>query len=410
MVANRVSPAHWLIITHGICSVCLGVVFPFIAIHLADQPHIGTGGVAAYYAASGGANLALALLISSGVVRMPRVSLGVLGTVLWLVGFVLAPFAGSLPVLMLAAMCIGSGQGAYMAALIPIINSLVEPDERRRIFALRYAVLNATLATGALIGGLLTLVLPREAIAYFFVASGVGIVPLMLMLTLIAVRASAGAAEEADQRADDVPMPTLRMMRVALPATAFQLVAYVFAFSQFEATTPLVAERLMGMPLAVISVLLVTNVIVIVSVQRPMTRWLERYREARGLQLAVLLWACGYGIVALASLGSFEVRVAGLIAFAGVFALGECAYSSSFHPWLLTLVPERELTRVSALANTMMGVGNLAGPSIGVSLVLLGNASLVWLCLGMACTSIVLTMTWLARRSASAASSQIPAA
>ncbi|NUK55707.1 MFS transporter, partial [Streptomyces lunaelactis] len=81
---------------------------------------------------------------------------------------------------------IGTGQGCFMAAIIPLINVLITPEERRKVFARRYAVLNATLALGSLVAGLLTLVLPRTVIPYFFMANAVGIVPLMI--AIIAVR------------------------------------------------------------------------------------------------------------------------------------------------------------------------------------------------------------------------------
>jgi len=82
-----------------------------------------------------------------------------------------------------------------------------------------------------------------------------------------------------------------------------------------------------------------------------------------------------------------------------LFALGECAYSCSFHPWLISVVPDSELTRANALANSMMGIGQFAGPSIGVGLALSGSAPLVWLGLALCCTVVtVLTGLLAARR------------
>jgi hypothetical protein len=136
--------AYRIIALHGVSSFCYGLVFPFTGIFLADRPGIGTHGVALYYAVAGVANLAVALLLAMGVVRPPRVALGVIGNLLSFAGYLLMPSVGSLSAVGLAAAANGAGQGCFLAAVIPIVNSLVPEADRRRLFARRYQVLNAT--------------------------------------------------------------------------------------------------------------------------------------------------------------------------------------------------------------------------------------------------------------------------
>lgn len=57
-VANRLI-VNRLIAMHGLSSFCLGMVFPYTGIYIADRPGIGPRGVALYYALSGIANLAV---------------------------------------------------------------------------------------------------------------------------------------------------------------------------------------------------------------------------------------------------------------------------------------------------------------------------------------------------------------
>ena len=137
---------HRIIALHGVSSFCYGLVFPFTGIYLADRPGIGTHGVALYYALAGVANLAVALVLAMGLVRPPRVALGVTGNLLSFSGYLLLPSVGSLSAVGLAAAANGVGQGCFLAAVIPIVNSLVSQTDRRRVFARRYQVLNATLA------------------------------------------------------------------------------------------------------------------------------------------------------------------------------------------------------------------------------------------------------------------------
>ncbi|MCX5206816.1 MFS transporter [Streptomyces sp. NBC_00237] len=400
---GRLRPVDSLIGAHGLSSFCLGLAMPYTAIYLADRPEVGTAGVAVFYGTSGIANLVVALLLSTGAVKLARIPLGVLGTLLWLLGYLGVSAISSYPVLVASGIGVGAGQGCFMAALIPLINALITPEERRKVFARRYAVLNATLACGSLVSGLLVLALPRTVIPYFFMANALGILPLMI--AMLAVRRHVPPPvqpEEGDEEA--APLPVFALWKVMMPVALFQLAASLFAFSQFDATAPLVTTDLMDMPLFTVSLMLFVNVTVIVAFQRPMTRRLESRTELTGLRVAVGLWVVAYVVAGLFALAPFGFRMAGLLLYVVLFGLGECAYSCSFHPWLISMVPDRELTRANALVNSMMGVGKFAGPSIGVGLALTGSGTVVWLGLAAGCTLVtVLAGLLTARRQQTAA-------
>ncbi|KPC78031.1 MFS transporter, partial [Streptomyces sp. NRRL F-6602] len=110
----------------------------------------------------------------------------------------------------------------------------------------------------------------------------------------------ARAADEEKEKAgggeDGSLLPMAALVRLAMPAAAVQLAVFLFGFSQFEATAPLVSERLMQMGLFVVSILLAVNVVVIVSTQRLVTRLLEGRPETDGLRIAVGLWTVGYAV------------------------------------------------------------------------------------------------------------------
>ena len=392
----RLSPVDGVIATHGLSSFCLGLAMPYTAIYLADKPGVGTTGVALFYGASGVANLVVALLLSTGLVATTHVRLGTLGTLLWLIGYLGVPFVGSFPTVMATAAFVGAGQGCFMAAIIPIVNALITPDQRRAVFARRYAVLNATLAAGSLVAGVLTIVLPRSVMPYFFLANAIGILPLTVAILAVRRRvreheqtAEAGTGDQTEPDGEAGPaMPMLTLWKVVLPAALFELAASLFAFSQFEATAPLVTTDLMSMPLYTVSLMLVVNVVVIIASQRTVTRRLENRPETTGLNVAVTLWVAGYAVAGALAFSSYGVRLTGLLVYAVLFGLGECAYSCSFYPWLISMTPKHALTRANALVNSMTGVGRFAGPSIGVVLATSGNATLVWLGLAGGCTAV----------------------
>jgi hypothetical protein len=82
--------------------------------------------------------------------------------------------------------------------------------------------------------------------------------------------------------------------------------------------------------------------------------------------VAITLWVAGYLVVGVLAFAPPPVRLAGLLLYGVLFAFGECAYSCSYHPWLISKVPDAELMRANALSNSMMGIGLFFGPSIGV--------------------------------------------
>lgn len=399
LAALRRRSVNRILTLHGLSSFCYGMVFPFIGIHLAAQPAIGTTGVAVYYGVSGLANLAASLLLASAAVRIPRHALGITGLVLWIGCFLLLTRGDTLAPVAVAAVLGGVGQGCFMAAIIPIVNSLVPPEERRQVFARRYQILNATLAGGALVAGLFLTVFSREAITWLLVANAAGYVPVALALVLVRrvpeVTETAEATETpetADAAAPTGPAPlgVGLLIKATLGAALFQFGAYTVGFSQFEATAPLVADQLMDTGIGWISVMLTLNVATIVVFQGSVTKWLEKRSEEHGLRIAVALWAAGLVVAGATAFGPGPVRLGGLLAYAVLFALGECAYSCSFHPWLISKVPDRELTRASALCNSMMGVGMFFGPSVGVLLIGSGHAAWVWLPLAALCGLVAL--------------------
>jgi MFS family permease len=383
--------AKRLIALHGISSFCYGMVFPYTSIFLSERAGVGTGGVALYYAASGVAGLLVATLLAMGWVRPPRVALGVLGNGLSCIGFLLVPLVASLPAAGLAGSAVGAGQGCFLAAVIPIVSSLVSEDDTRRVFAVRYQVLNATLALGSLVAGVLTKLISRDVVQYLFLVNAVGYVPIAL--ALLSTRRASAADQEEDRavapKASDDPvgaMTAARLIRATIGVVLFELVIALFAYSQFESTAPLVAYRLMDTGLGWIPVMIAVNVGVVVIAQLPITRLLERRADVFGLRLAVCLWVTGYLIVAASTILPSTGRFVGLAAYAAMFGLGECAYSCSFYPWMISKVPERELTRITALTNGMMGIGAFAGPAIGVSLLASGSPAIVWLSLAVLCS------------------------
>ncbi len=393
LAARDIRPVYWLLGLHGVSSFCYGMVLPYTSIFLSGQDGVGTGGVAAYYAASGVANMAVAAVLALGWLRPPRIALGVTGNALSALGYLVLPAVSSAPQAALAAIAVGAGQGCFLAAVIPIVSSLVDETETRRIFALRYQILNATFALGSLAAGILTSLLTSSVLPYLFVACAIGYLPIAFALLVTRRASEAGREARRSEREaageDGRPLPTKLLLRATFGVVVFEAFVALFAFAQFEGTAPLVAYKLMDVGLSWIPVLITVNVAVVVFAQPLMTRIIEPRGDVFGLRAAVGLWVAGYALVGLAALAG-PLALPGLLAYAVLFGLGECAYSCSFYPWMIGRVPDSELTRITALTNGMMGVGLFAGPPIGIALVGGGSAALVWFALAALCAVAVL--------------------
>ncbi|MET9761590.1 MFS transporter [Streptomyces sp. NPDC006372] len=403
--ARRFTAADVLILVNGVSAFGSGLVYPYTALYLSDLPAMGTAGVSVFYGAAAAANLATTGVLATGWIKPPPALLGLAGTLMLATGFLGTAVADSLALLCAAVLFIGCGQGCLLVAMVPVLNSLTAQEQRRSVFARRYRAINVGLGLGAVAAGLTTGILTTSAVPWLFVCNALSYLPLTYAFHRVRARERDEVPRPADAEHSTDPGGSGDKERsggsgggrrwlgaAGTLAVLFQLGAYLFGHSQFEATAPLVAVRLMGIGLGTVSGLLLVNTLVVALGQTWVTRLLSSRDEAYGLRAAVVLWAAAYGVAATSAFGPLPVRYAGLLLFAVVFALGECAYSCSFHPWLIDSVRPGDVTRVSALAGGAMGIGTAAGPSVGVALTLTGEATAVWLSLASFCLLLLLTL------------------
>ncbi|MFI2372384.1 MFS transporter [Streptomyces sp. NPDC018833] len=403
--ARRLTAADALILVNGVSTFGSGLVYPYTALYLSGMPAMGTAGVSVFYGGAAAANLTTAAVLATGRIKPPPALLGLAGTLMLAVGFLGTAAAGSLATLLAAVPFIGCGQGCLLVAMVPVLNSLTPQEQRRSVFARRYRAINVGLGLGAVVAGLTTGFFATSAVPWLFVCNALSYLPLTYAFHRVRARERREAAGATGaERAAQFTRPEAKERWSAAGgrwkwlgaagafAVLFQLGAYLFGHSQFEATAPLVAVQLMGIGLGTVSALLLVNTAVVALGQTWVTRLLSRRDEAYGLRVAVVLWTTAYAVGAASAFGPLPVRYAGLLLFAVVFAIGECAYSCSFHPWLIDSVRPQDVTRVSALAGGAMGIGTAAGPSIGAALTLTGEATAVWLSLASFCLLLLLTL------------------
>lgn len=356
-----------------------GLVLPLTALFLAERTSLGTGGAAAYFAI-----VAITELVTSSVLAVVRFtpSPGMLAGTGYLIlgaGYALLATARELMAVLLIAFIVGVGRGTSAGGVPAWMRRVLGTNELRDVFARRYRALNFGLGIGLLAATVSLSILDTSIIPLLFVLNGLTFVPISLFLLR-----RRGSASDPGPSSPTV-MRVRQLLRLAGPICIVDFCVFAFAYSQFDSALPLTAVRLQHSAVGFVSAVVAVNTVAVVVLQRPVSIVLERWLPGRGMQIAMGLWVTAFAVAAVTSLGPGFVSWGGLVALAVLFACAECAYASSFQPWLLATVPDAEATRVSSMANVCSSVGLALGPSFGVLLISSGQAAVVWAALAAGC-------------------------
>lgn len=388
--------ARRLIVVNGVMLVGYGLALPYTSIFLADRTTIGS--VALYFGAAGLSNIVVAGVLAT-VRNANHRGVAAAGGVCSVIGYLSFPAIRTSEWAVALGVVNGAGQALFVTMVMPILATLTDESERRATFAFRNQVVNASLASGSVVGGLFVGSWGKVVIPYLFIATAAAHLPILWYLSQ---RVQDMRPPEHDDRE---PIPsrqapiTRATLRLLAAPVAFNFAVSILVFSQLETSVPLVVDRLSDLDVGWVPVILAVNLATIVFLQGPLTGVLDRYGEVVGLRTAVALWVVALGLAAVTAPGPPTMVLVGLIGCSFVLGLGECAHSCSYTPWLMGRVPERQFRAASAVDNTAVGMGYLLGPTVAVGVLSLGSALLVWVVLmGATALTTLLTVNWPARR------------
>lgn len=332
-----------------------GVVFPFIAIYLAQSGHsgLGLGDLAA------------------GVIMMSYMAIG---TVFMVVGGAWADRYGRRKIMMLSALgeagllclysfagefwgflAIALAEGAvgslYQPAAGAMMADMVPPEKRPEAFSLLRIGFNSGMAVGPLVGGILLFTMDFRSM---FVISGVmvGIAGLFIVFWTKETLTK-GQGEEfkySDMRI--AAKDRVFMGFCVLIALTFFLYAQAISSLPNYATAP----SDLGIETTSYSVVFAMTAGMVVLLQIPMTWAAVRMRRSTALGGGQALMAIGLGAI------FFVHDLAGILMAMAVFTIGELLHSAIYNTVVADMAPER-------LRGTYMGVSGLAfgvGDSLGM--------------------------------------------
>ncbi|MFF5308856.1 MFS transporter [Streptomyces massasporeus] len=251
-----------------------------------------------------------------------------------------------------AALFLGIGNQAWPAAHAALVATVSHGGERDAALAAGRALRNAGLGVGALIA---TVSLAGGATALRALAAVTGLAYLAAAALAWSVRIQAHPA--ATPEGDGGPAPRMRTLLAAN-------VVYVFCLNVPEIALPLILVTQLDASPVWSAAVFVTNTVLVVTLQVPVTVLMSRYSRRSVLALAgVILGASYAGFLAAASLGPGPGAPA-VAAVSVVCTLGEIVYAGSATALVTHLAPAHALGRTLARFELSTGFGLAVSPMV----------------------------------------------
>ncbi|WP_186777335.1 MFS transporter [Streptomyces salinarius] len=275
------------------------------------------------------------------------------------VALLVATPAGHVWLFATAALFLGIGNQAWPAAHAALVATVAHGRERDAALAAGRALRNAGLGVGALLATV-CLAGGTAALQALAVVTGLAYLGAAALAWSVRVQARPAAAAEVVGATGGVDSPAPRM-RALLAAN----VVYVFCLNVPEVALPLILVTQLHASPVWSGVVFVTNTVLVVSLQVPVTVLLSRRFSRRTvLALAGVVLAASYlGFLGATSLGHGWGGPA-VAAVSVVCTLGEIVYAGSATALVTALAPAHVLGRALARFQLSTGFGLAVSPAV----------------------------------------------
>jgi MFS family permease len=389
MTRSRLPLTTWLLIAgDAVSALGTGLVLPLTLIYLHQVRHIALPEVGLLLAASGAVGLVAVPLAGVALDRFgARAVLIVVlaGQALAEVGLTrVHSVATALPVALVLGASLGPSFPAFQTMLAGINR---DPAGQQRAFAINFTGVNAGIGAGGAIGAAVVNPADPATFQILFLANALScVIFAAIVVTLPDMRAprepdlpKAGYREVLGNR-------PLRTVLVAMLALAFT------GYAALDSGLPAYATVEARVPVHVVALSITANTVVIVASQLLMLRLVRRLRRSRALAAIGLIWAVSWAIFGLSALpASADLRVAGVLLFGALFAVGETFMAPTMPPLVNSLADEHVRGRANALASMAYSIAFVASPAICTGMIAAGLPA-AWiglLCAGCAGTVLL---------------------
>ncbi|MEU6198685.1 MFS transporter [Streptomyces sp. NPDC047061] len=284
------------------------------------------------------------------------------------VALLLATPAGHVRLFATAALFLGIGNQAWPAAHAALVATVAHGRERDAALAAGRALRNAGLGVGALLA---TACLAGGTTALRALAAVTGLAYLAAAALAWSVHLHTQPAAAPPEDGADGPAPAPRM-RALLAAN----VVYAFCLNVTEVALPLVLVTQLHASPMWSAAIFVTNTVLVVTLQVPVTVLLSRFSRRAVLALAGVVVAVSYLGFLAATSPAHGWSVPAVAAVAVVCTIGEIIYAGSATALVTALAPAHVLGRALARFQLSTGFGLAVSPAVITALASRGPAAL----------------------------------
>jgi MFS family permease len=362
----------WVIfVVAVVASFGFGVVFPFIAIYLAQSGNHGlalgdfaTGIIMMSYMATGTVFMIIGGAWADKFGRKRIMVVSTLGEAALLCMYSIAgEFWGFLAI----ALAEGAVGSLYQPAASAMMADMVQPEKRPEAFTLLRIGFNSGTAIGPLVGGVLMFMMDFRTM---FIIAGIcvgiaGIVILFRTRETLSIK----PGEEFQYR----DIKTAAKDRVFMGFCILIAVTF-FGYAQTISSLPNFATADLGVKTALYSIVFAVNGGMVVLLQIPMTWLAVKVRRSTAMGLGQAFMAAGLGAV------FFVGDLLGVVLAMIVFTTGELIHSAVFSTVVADMAPEKLRGTYMGVSGLAFGVGDALGMFTGMALLgLLSVRGYTWI-------------------------------
>ena len=259
---------------------------------------------------------------------------------------------------------LGFGAGVVWPSQDALMASLVAPEQRSQVFAVRHATLNAGLGLGGVAAALVvSFSSPASFVLIYLLdaASYAAFVPIVLTMSRTGDRSVSG--DDKELRGGYRMVIRDRVFVRIWILTALLILA---GYGQYHAAFPAYATGPGRLSARALGVVFAANTFAVVLVQLVVLKLLSGRRRTRGVMGVCAFWAGTWAITLLAGgLRGGGAALAGFIVAMVLFAVGETLLSPTIPAMVNDLAPEHLRGRYNGAYTLAWTTGFLLGPALG---------------------------------------------
>ncbi len=274
----------------------------------------------------------------------------------------------------LAAVIMGAGQSVNWPSSNALLASVSVPEQRQRLYAIQFTLINLGIGLGGVIGGFLADVSRPATFQLLYVIDAASYV--LVAAVLVTLRGAGNAVAKPDGSVGSAGgWRAVLADRTMLWTSALFLIVVIAGYAQVESGFPAFATEVSGVSTRVLGLAFAANTSVIVLGQILVQKRLEGRRRTRAIAGFGLVLATSWAMFGLSGLLDGTTAATLVVASMGVFACGETLWAPTGNALVNDLAPAHLRGRYNALSALMWQVAMAIGPILSG---LMLDARLVW--------------------------------